>query len=189
MVPGRRECKPVSERMGTGYIPNYARLAGLLRRLILGWAAPLPDEKRENMPGLPRSARLINISLISTIALAPTLAPTLATAAVRTCAAPVLGAPQSAPTELQARKQALEAWAKAAGTVPSAWRLATDKHTACAPIAGQSGAATTCVVRARPCLIDQMPGRGWVPDLSPKPGAPAPAPTPAARPGPKPLNI
>jgi hypothetical protein len=148
--------------------------------------------RRENMPGLRRSARLI-ISLISATALAPTLAatlaPTTAAAAVRTCAAAVVGAPQSAPTELQARKQALEAWAKAAGTVPSAWRLAADKHTACAPVPGQSGAATTCVVRARPCLIDQMPGRGWVPDLSPKPGAPAPPPPPASRPGPKPLNI
>ena len=141
------------------------------------------------MPSLRRSAHFVNLSLISTIALAPTLAPTLATAAVRTCAAPVVGAPQSAPTELQARKLALEAWAKAAGTVPSAWRLATDKHTACAPVSGQTGAATTCIVRARPCLIDQLPGRNWVPDLSPKPGGPAPAPTPASRPSANPLNI
>jgi hypothetical protein len=108
-----------------------------------------------------------------------------AQAAVRTCAAPVVGAPQSAPTELQARKQALEAWAKAAGTVPSAWRLAADKHTACAPITGQTAPATTCIVRARPWLVDQAPGKNWIPDLSPKPGEPSPA----ARPGTKPLNI
>jgi hypothetical protein len=113
-----------------------------------------------------------------------------AQAAVRTCAAAVMGPPQSAPTELQARKQALEAWAKAAGTVPSAWRLATDKHTACAPITGQTAPATTCVVRARPCLIDQAPGRNWVPDLSPTPGDALPPAAPALpRPGQKPLNI
>jgi hypothetical protein len=133
------------------------------------------------MPGLRRSLRIINAIAWAICLASP------ATAAVRTCAAPVSGAPQSAPTELQARKQALEAWAKAAGTVPGAWRLATDKHTACAPIAGQSALATTCVVRARPCLIDQVPGRSWVPDLSPKPGGPAPAPS--SRPGPKPLDI
>jgi hypothetical protein len=110
-----------------------------------------------------------------------------AQAAVRSCAAAVMGAPQSAATELQARKQALEAWAKAAGTLPSAWRLAVDKHTACAPIAGQSAPATTCVVRARPCLIDQAPGRNWIPELSPKPDVPTAPATP--RPGVKPLNI
>jgi hypothetical protein len=110
-----------------------------------------------------------------------------ANAAVRTCAAAVMGQPQSAPTEIQARKQALEAWAKAAGTVPSAWRLATDKHTACAPLAGQTAPATTCVVRARPCVIDQAPGRNWIPELSPKPpDGPTP---PQPRPGAKPLNI
>jgi hypothetical protein len=108
-----------------------------------------------------------------------------AIAAVRTCTDLVVGTPQSAPTELQARKQALEAWAKAAGTVPNAWRLAADKHTACAPISGQTAPATTCVVRARPCLIDQAPGKNWVP--APKPGEPAPTQLP--RPGAKPLNI
>jgi hypothetical protein len=128
------------------------------------------------------------ISLISTLALALCLA-SPARAAVRVCASAVVGTPQSAPTELQARKQALEAWAKTAGTVPSAWRLAVDKHTACAPITGQTAPATTCIVRARPCLIEQAPNRNAVPDLSPKPGGPAPVPAPAARPGAKPLNI
>jgi hypothetical protein len=128
-----------------------------------------------------------NIAPLLFVAVITQLLSADAQAAVRSCAPAVMGPPQSAATELQARKQALEAWANAAGTVPSAWRLATDKHTACAPITGQTAPATTCVVRARPCLIDQAPGRNWIPELSPKPDVPtAPA---LPRSGVKPLNI
>jgi hypothetical protein len=143
------------------------------------------------MPGTQRSLSFIAFSFINAGALCLCLSSQVA-AAVRVCSTPVVGPPQSAATELQARKQALEAWAKAAGTVPSAWRLAADKRTACAPIAGQSAPATTCIVRARPCLIDQAPGRNLLPELSPKPGTPTPSPTlppPLPRSGGKPLNI
>ncbi len=128
------------------------------------------------------------LSLLFVVLISLSVAPSIiadAHAAVRTCAKLVVGAPQSAPTELQARKQALEAWAKAAGTVPSAWRLAADKQTACAPIGAQIAPATTCVVRARPCLIDQTPGRNIIPEQNPN----RPALPPLPRPGPKPLNI
>jgi hypothetical protein len=137
----------------------------------------------------------LSVNLLSTIrrcialivALFVTLVmPLPANAAVRRCMQPVVGPPQAAATELQARKQALEAWAKAAGTVPSAWRLATDKQVACGPVAGQAAPATTCVVRARPCLVDQAPGRDWLPDPGPPPREPAPG---LPRPGSKPLNI
>jgi hypothetical protein len=132
------------------------------------------------------SLRRIGAASVCMVLIMPGLMGLPANAAVRRCMQPVVGPPQAAPTELQARKQALEAWAKAAGTVPSAWRLATDKQVVCGPVAGQTAPATTCVVRARPCLIDQAPGRDWLPDPGPPPREPAPS---LPRPGSKPLNI
>jgi hypothetical protein len=110
-----------------------------------------------------------------------------ASAAVRVCAPLVVGEPQVAANELRARILALQAWSKASqptgspASVPGAWRIATDKQLTCAPVGQQLKGATTCVARARPCRIEQAPGR------TPPPTVPR---APGSRPkGPKVLSI
>jgi hypothetical protein len=86
-----------------------------------------------------------------------TLAPCAASAAVRQCWPIVSSEIASAPTELDAKKKALEQWrakAQALGPGLDSWRLAHDKSLKCFPKAPGS---FECIAFGAPCVIDQTP--------------------------------
>lgn len=94
------------------------------------------------------------------------IASTDADAAVRSCTGPLSSGPQSAGTETDGQRLALEAWVKQAAAIGpgfTGWRLAMAKSLRC--LKGTTG-QFVCEARARPCTIQQVPGLG-VPQLPP----------------------
>jgi hypothetical protein len=84
------------------------------------------------------------------------LAVTGAVAAVRNCGPVVSSAVAAGPTELAAKKKALEQWRTEAlkrGTGFESWRLAHQKALKCFPKDG----GFECVAFGQPCIIDQSP--------------------------------
>jgi hypothetical protein len=153
----------------------------------------------EGTPGMRHVSKLIS-RLIIIAGTSSACGP--AGAAVRVCADLLVGASAPAATEAQARQQALDQWSSQAavhGPNYTSWRLAIDRQIVCAPLPGpqsgpqsgpqpgpqsgpqskQTGTASACAARARPCRIEQAPNRKPVP----------PPASPAATRGAKPLNI
>lgn len=82
-----------------------------------------------------------------------------AAAAVRLCEPVISSDLVTAPTELEAKKIALQAWkAKALqhGEPYSSWRLAADKLLQCLP---HKNGGFECLARGAPCTIEQAPDR------------------------------
>lgn len=91
--------------------------------------------------------------LCATAPLAPVLA------AVRICQPVVAVGPFEAPTELEARRMAIEAWVKEAGKHGrqfAGWSVAVNKELKCLP--GDAG-TIRCAARAEPCRIQQNPSK------------------------------
>lgn len=83
--------------------------------------------------------------------------PHAATAAVRWCAPMTLGAAMTEPTEVVARRKALDDWvrgARARGIAQPTWRLAVNKSIVC----GKVATGIECQARGAPCVIRQNPG-------------------------------
>jgi hypothetical protein len=102
-------------------------------------------------------ARLSFAFLIAAVA-SVTVAMSPAYAAVRECGEIVSSEIVTAPTELEAKKKAIEEWhAKALklGVAAESWRLAYDKSLQCFP----KGSVFECVAFGRPCVINQAPGK------------------------------
>jgi hypothetical protein len=77
-------------------------------------------------------------------------------AAVRVCGEIII-ATSTAPTELEAKKAALDQWKASASMLGAgfvAWRLAADRVLHCRP--GEGG-KFACVAKGRPCTIEQAP--------------------------------
>ncbi len=77
-------------------------------------------------------------------------------AAVRICGTEVTGF-ASAPTEIEARRQALKDWkskAAAIGENYTNWRISAHRQLTCRPGPAQE---VHCFAVARPCIIDQAP--------------------------------
>ena len=77
-------------------------------------------------------------------------------AAVRKCTEIISSDIAFAPTELEAKKKAMEQWhAKVAklGTGFGAWRISTDRQLKCFPKDG----GFECIAFAAPCIVDQTP--------------------------------
>jgi hypothetical protein len=101
-------------------------------------------------------ARFSFASLLAAVAMSP------ASAAVRECGEIVSSEIVSAPTELEAKKKAIDEWhAKALklGVAADSWRLAYDKSLQCFP----KGSTFECVAFGRPCIINQAPGKKFEP--------------------------
>ncbi|MDQ8697889.1 hypothetical protein [Hyphomicrobium sp. LHD-15] len=84
---------------------------------------------------------------------------TTAIAAVRLCQPVVSSGLVSAPTELEAKKRALDAWKAMAlqhGEAYASWRLATDKLLECLP---RKAGGFECLATGAPCTIEQAPDR------------------------------
>lgn len=101
-------------------------------------------------------------------------------AAVRTCAPPVLGDLTNARSELEARRGAIASWRRKSlrsGRAYTSWRLAVDKRAKCAPL---KDGRFACVAFARPCRIQLGPNdrRGL-----PSRPRPTPIPVPPKKPG------
>lgn len=82
-----------------------------------------------------------------------------AVAAVRLCEPVISSGLVTAPTELEAKKIALDAWkAKALqhGEPYSSWRLAADKLLQCLP---HKNGGFECLAKGAPCTIEQAPDR------------------------------
>lgn len=82
----------------------------------------------------------------------------LANAAVRLCEMSVSSGLVSGSSEHAARRDALTAWKSKAmrhGERYASWRIAIDKLLKCLPRDG----GYECLARARPCTIEQAPGR------------------------------
>lgn len=80
-------------------------------------------------------------------------------AAVRLCEETLSSGIAAAPTEKEARKEALADWrAKALqhGEAYASWRLSAGKLLKCLP---RPGDGYECVARASPCTIEQAPDR------------------------------
>lgn len=109
--------------------------------------------------------------VIAALLLLPASA-TTAAAAIRFCSTAQLGEVAQAPTELEARRQALASWrnkAARAGRAFTNWRLAIKKSSRCARL---KDGRYTCVAFAVPCRLMQVPPR----KSRPKGLMPAPAP-------------
>jgi hypothetical protein len=134
------------------------------------------------------------VMLVCLPATATAMTPTPGEAAVRTCMAIASSGPQAAPTVAAGQKLALSAWAQVAkvmgGDSHTSWRLALTKTLTCAPAA--VGTGVVCEARARPCVIDQVPGPGerYLPETptrkAPEPKVIPVPPNPAPK---KPINI
>jgi putative component of membrane protein insertase Oxa1/YidC/SpoIIIJ protein YidD len=82
-----------------------------------------------------------------------------AVAAVRLCEPAVSSGLVTAPTELEAKKNALDAWkAKAAqhGEPYASWRLAADRMLECLP---HKNGGFECLATGAPCTIEHAPDR------------------------------
>lgn len=84
---------------------------------------------------------------------------TTAIAAVRLCQPVVSSGLITAPTELEAKKRALDAWktlAQQHGEPYASWRLAADKLLECLP---HKTGGFECLAKGAPCTIEQAPDR------------------------------
>lgn len=97
--------------------------------------------------------------VLAVVLAALTAAPRPGFAAVRLCEETVSSGIAAAPTEKEARKEALADWrAKALqhGEAYASWRLSAGKLLKCLP---RPGDGYECVARASPCTIEQAPDR------------------------------
>jgi putative component of membrane protein insertase Oxa1/YidC/SpoIIIJ protein YidD len=80
-------------------------------------------------------------------------------AAVRLCKPVASSGLVTAPTEIEAKKAALDAWkakALAHGEPYASWRLAVDKLLECLP---HKNGGYECLAKGAPCTIEQAPDR------------------------------
>jgi hypothetical protein len=93
-------------------------------------------------------------AIVATIVSAAVLSP--AAAAVRQCGDIISSEVVRAPTELEAKKIAIDQWHTRAlklGAGVDSWRLAAEKSLKCFP----KDQGFECVAFGRPCIIDQTP--------------------------------